>query len=154
MGHDVHQLVDGRKLIIGGVKIPHEQGLLGHSDADVLVHAVCDALLGAAHLGDIGVHFPDSDSAFKDIDSLVLLQQVGHMIAEKGYNIINLDATVFAQAPKLGSFRREMETNLARTLAMDSDCVNVKFTTTEHLGFVGEGRGIEASAVVLLHPKD
>ena len=150
MGSDVHQLIDGRKLIIGGVEIPHEKGLLGHSDADVLVHAVCDALLGAAKLGDIGMHFPDNQDAYKNICSLELLLKVKDMILGHGFSILNLDATVFAQEPKLDPYRTKMEGNISKTLGIYENCVNVKFTTTERLGFVGEGRGIQASCVVLI----
>ena len=150
MGHDVHQLVEGRKLIIGGVEIPHSKGLLGHSDADVLVHAVCDALLGAAKLGDIGLHFPDNQDAYKDICSLDLLKKVRDMISGQGYSVINLDATVFAQEPKLSPYRTDMEDQISTALDINADCVNVKFTTTETLGFVGEGRGIQASCIALI----
>lgn len=151
LGHDVHKLIAGRKLILGGVEIPFDKGLLGHSDADVLVHAVCDALLGAAALGDIGIHFPDTDEKFLGINSLELLSRVNNMISEEGYKIINLDSTIFAQNPKLSPFRKEMEDNIARTLNIDSDIVNVKFTTTEKLGFIGNGSGMMANCMVLLN---
>lgn len=153
LGHDIHPLVEGRDLIIGGVCIPFEKGLLGHSDADVLVHAVCDALLGAANLGDIGMHFPDSDPAFKGISSLKILSEAGNMLLNLDYDIINLDATVFAQAPKLSSFRSPMENNISLALGLGPGAVNVKFKTAEHLGFVGEGRGVEASCIALIQKK-
>lgn len=149
-GHDVHQLAVGRALILGGVTIPHEKGLMGHSDADVLVHAVCDALLGAAALGDMGEHFPDTDSRFRNISSLTLLAATGAMLRECGYGIANLDATVFAQAPKLAPFRQSMTDNIARTLDVGAGRVNIKFTTTEGLGFVGEGRGMAAHCIALI----
>lgn len=149
-GFDVHRLVEGRRLVLGGVEIPFEKGLLGHSDADVLVHAICDALLGAAALGDIGSHFPDTDSRYKDIDSLVLLQQVGILLKRKGLAIINLDTTIIAQAPKLAPHIKKMTANIARTLAITEDQVGIKATTTEGLGFTGRGEGIAAQAVVLL----
>jgi 2-C-methyl-D-erythritol 2,4-cyclodiphosphate synthase len=151
IGHDVHRLIADRKLILGGVDIPHDKGLAGHSDADVLVHAVCDALLGAAGLGDIGLHFPDTDDAFKDISSLKLLHRTLEMIREEGYGIINLDATIFAQAPRLGPYRKAMETNIAEILEIGKNRVNIKFTTTEGLGFVGRGEGIRADCIALLN---
>ncbi len=150
----MHRLVAGRPLILGGVHIPHEKGLLGHSDADVLIHAVCDALLGAAGLGDIGVHFPDTNPAYKGADSLELLAVVGHRIREQGYALGNLDATVIAQQPKLSPHRLKMAENIARVLAVDPTCVNIKATTTEGLGFVGREEGIAADCVALLQRID
>ena len=149
-GFDVHQLVTGRKCIIGGVDIPFERGLLGHSDADVLLHAICDALLGAAALGDIGKHFPDSDARFKGIDSRELLKHVGALIAERGYGIGNIDATIIAQAPKMAPHIPSMVKNIADDLGIDVGLVNVKATTTEQLGFTGRGEGIAAEAVCLI----
>ena len=149
-GYDVHRLVEGRDLIIGGVKIPYEKGLLGHSDADVLTHAVMDALLGAAALGDIGKHFPDTDPAYKGADSLKLAQHVAKLLQDQGYRIGNIDATVIAQAPKLAPHIPLMKQNLARALGCDADQINVKATTEEHLGFTGEGLGIAAHAVCLI----
>lgn len=149
-GYDVHRLVENRDLIIGGVKIPYEKGLLGHSDADVLLHAIMDALLGAAALGDIGKHFPDSDPAYKGISSLLLLKKVGELIREKGFFVENIDATIIAQAPKMRPFIEEMRKNIADALDMDTDTVNVKATTEEGLGFTGTGEGISAQAVCLL----
>ena len=150
IGYDVHRLVTGRRLVLGGVVIPFEKGLLGHSDADVLAHAVCDALLGAAGLGDIGLHFPDTDPKFKDISSLMLLAETRVMIGIKGYSIRNIDTIVFAEAPKIGPFRREMQENLANTVEVDPDRVNIKATTTEGLGIFGKGEGIGAMSVALL----
>ena len=150
MGYDVHRLVEGRKLILGGVEIPYEKGLLGHSDADVLLHAVMDALLGAAARGDIGMHFPDSDPALSGADSGMLLAQVGGLLKKEGYRIENIDATVIAQRPKLGPYREQMRRNMARVLELAADQVNVKATTEEGLGFTGSGEGISAQAVVLL----
>ena len=147
MGYDVHQLVEGRKLIIGGVEIPFEKGLLGHSDADVLLHAISDALLGAAALGDIGKHFPDTDERYKGADSLKLLEEVGRLLAEKGYTVGNVDATIVAQRPKMASHIPVMRENIARVLHVDVDRINVKATTEEHLGFTGSGQGISAYAV-------
>ena len=149
-GFDVHQLVEGRKLIIGGVEIPHEKGLLGHSDADVLLHAICDALLGAAALGDIGRHFPDSDPRYKGIDSRHLLREVGQLLKGKGFRVTNLDATIIAQAPKMAPYIAQMVANIAADLEVAADCVNVKATTTEKLGFTGRGEGIAAQAVCLI----
>ena len=149
-GYDVHRLTEGRDLIIGGVKIPYEKGLLGHSDADVLTHAVMDALLGAAALGDIGKHFPDTDPAYKGADSLKLAQHVAKLLQDHGYRIGNIDATVIAQAPKLAPHIPLMKQNLARALGCDADQINVKATTEEHLGFTGEGLGIAAHAVCLI----
>lgn len=149
-GYDVHKLVEDRKLIIGGVEIPHYKGLLGHSDADVLAHAICDALLGAAALGDIGKHFPDNDDRYKDIDSLVLLEKVCELIRNKGYEISNVDSTILAQAPKLRPYIDEMRNKLAKAMKLDIDELSVKATTEERLGFTGREEGIAAHAVVLL----
>ena len=147
MGYDVHRLVPGRALIIGGVVIPYDKGLLGHSDADVLLHAVTDALLGAAALGDIGRHFPDTDERFKGADSQKLLAQAAEMAREKGYTVGNVDATVVAEAPKLAPYLTEMRDNISRILGVDLDQVNVKATTEERLGFTGRGEGMSAYAV-------
>ena len=147
MGYDVHQLVEDRKLIMGGVEIPFEKGLLGHSDADVLLHAVSDALLGAAALGDIGKHFPDTDERYKGADSLKLLEAVGRLLAEKGYTVGTVDATTVAQQPKMAPHIPVMRENIARVLHVDVDRINVKATTEEHLGFTGSGQGISAYAV-------
>lgn len=149
-GYDVHRLVEERKLILGGVEIPYEKGLLGHSDADVLLHAIMDALLGAAALGDIGKHFPDTDPAYKGADSMTLLAHVGKLIEKNAYFIENIDATVIAQRPKLAPYIPQMKENIARVLGMQPGQVNVKATTEEGLGFTGEGLGIAASAVCLL----
>lgn len=149
-GWDVHALVAGRKLIIGGVEIPHHTGLLGHSDADVLLHAITDALLGAAALGDIGKHFPDTSADFKDADSWLLLQRTGELIANKGYRIGNIDSTVIAQAPKLAPYIDAMRARIAAALNMDVADVNVKAKTAEKMGPVGEGKSMEARAVVLI----
>ncbi|MCQ4935742.1 MULTISPECIES: 2-C-methyl-D-erythritol 2,4-cyclodiphosphate synthase [Anaerotignum] len=149
-GYDVHKLVENRKLILGGVEIPFEKGLLGHSDADVLVHAIMDALLGAAALGDIGRHFPDTKEEYKGADSLKLLSRVLYLISEKGYCIINIDATIIAQKPKLAPFIPEMCQMIAKTLDIKGSQVNVKATTEEGLGFTGAGEGIAATAVCLL----
>ena len=149
-GYDTHRLVTGRKLILGGVCVPHGLGLRGHSDADVLVHAIMDALLGAAALGDIGRHFPDSDARYKDVSSLVLLAKVAHMIKLEGYSICNIDSVIVAQAPKLAPFIDQMIENIAATLAIDQHRVNVKATTEEGLGFTGNAEGISAKAVCLL----
>ena len=146
-GYDVHRLVEGRKLILGGVEIPYEKGLLGHSDADVLVHALMDAMLGAAGMGDIGRHFPDTDNQYKGIDSMLLLAKVTQLLAEAGYKVNNIDVTIVAQRPKLAGFIPQMETNIARVIGVDDTMVNVKATTTEKLGFEGEGLGISAYAV-------
>ena len=149
-GYDVHRLVEGRKLILGGVNIPWEKGLLGHSDADVLVHAVMDALTGAARLGDIGKLFPDTDPRYAGISSLKLLAEVGRLLNERGYQVVNIDATLLAQAPKVGPYKQEMAENMARALGIQPDQVNVKATTEEGLGFTGDGSGMAAHAVVLL----
>lgn len=153
MGYDVHQLVENRKLIIGGVDIPYEKGLLGHSDADVLLHAISDALLGAAALGDIGKHFPDTDPRYKGADSLKLLEEVGNLLAEKGYVVGNVDATIVAQKPKMLPHISQMRENIARVLRVDIDQINVKATTEEHLGFTGSGQGISSYAVAGIEPK-
>ena len=149
-GWDVHALVAGRKLIIGGVEIPHSMGLLGHSDADVLLHAITDALLGAAAMGDIGKHFPDTSADFKDADSWLLLQRTGQLITNKGYRIGNIDSTVIAQAPKLAPYIDAMRARIAAALSMDVANVNVKAKTAEKMGPVGEGKSMEARAVVLI----
>lgn len=149
-GFDVHQLVAGRKLIIGGVEIPYEKGLLGHSDADVLLHAICDALLGAAALGDIGRHFADTDVRFKNIDSRILLRETLHLVRQAGWRVGNVDATLIAQAPKMAPHIPQMVAHIAADLRVEPHAVNVKATTTEHLGYTGRGEGIAAQAVVLL----
>ncbi|MBR2499838.1 MAG: 2-C-methyl-D-erythritol 2,4-cyclodiphosphate synthase [Clostridia bacterium] len=149
-GYDVHKFQEGRKLILGGVDIEHSMGLLGHSDADVLVHAIMDALLGAAALGDIGKHFPDTDEAYRDADSLELLKKVVFLIKQKGYIIINIDSTIIAQKPKLLPYIEDMKKNIAGAMAMDADDINVKATTTEHLGFEGRCEGISAHAVCII----
>jgi 2-C-methyl-D-erythritol 2,4-cyclodiphosphate synthase len=153
-GYDVHRLVPGRKLILGGVEIPFEKGLLGHSDADVVLHAVCDALLGAAGLEDIGVHFPDSDAAYKDIDSMKLLEQTRNKLSACGFAIQNLDATVFAEAPKISPYRAAMRERIAKTLKLAVEDVNIKATTTEGLGYIGRGEGIAAMCTVLISKKE
>ena len=149
-GYDVHRLVDDRKLMLGGVEIPYEKGLLGHSDADVLLHAISDALLGAAGLGDIGRHFPDTDPAYKDADSLKLLACVAEKVFAAGYRVSNVDVTMVAQAPKLKAYIPQMEQNIAMALDIDRTRVNVKATTEEHLGFTGDGSGMACHAVCLL----
>ena len=149
-GMDVHQLVPGRDLIIGGVKINYEKGLKGHSDADVLIHSVCDAMLGAAGLGDIGEHFPDTDPQYKGISSSILLEKCSDLIGEKGYEILNMDCIVFAQEPRLSPYKKKMAENIAKVLNLDTDFVNVKATTTERLGFVGRGEGIAAQTTLLI----
>ena len=150
MGYDVHKLVENRDLILGGVKIPYEKGLLGHSDADVLTHAVMDALLGAAALGDIGKHFPDTDPAYKGISSILLLKHVGGLLRSNGWKIGNIDATVIAQRPKLAPYIRNMCENIAEALDIDIDQINVKATTEEGLGFTGEGLGIASNAICIV----
>jgi 2-C-methyl-D-erythritol 2,4-cyclodiphosphate synthase len=150
-GVDVHALVTGRKLVIGGVDIPNEKGLDGHSDADVLVHALCDALLGAAAMGDIGRHFPDTDSRYKNADSRMLLREVSRLVQEAGYRIVNIDATIIAQAPKMAPHIPSMVNNIAGDLGLSRGQVNIKATTTEGLGYIGRGEGIAAEAVVLLN---
>ena len=154
MGYDVHRLVEERRLILGGVEIPYEKGLLGHSDADVLLHAIMDAMLGAAALGDIGRHFPDTDPAYKGADSMVLLQACREKLRAAGYRVHNLDALICAQAPKMAPHIETMRANIARALQLDVDAVNVRATTTERLGFVGDGSGISAYAVCLLEDAD
>jgi 2-C-methyl-D-erythritol 2,4-cyclodiphosphate synthase len=151
IGYDVHQLVEGRKLILGGVEIPHSLGLLGHSDADVLTHAVMDALLGAAGLGDIGRHFPDTDQSYKGISSLSLLKQVMRLITEQGYVVGNVDAVITAQRPKLAPYMEKMTKLLSETMAVAPEDINLKATTTEHLGFEGREEGISVTAVCLLN---
>jgi 2-C-methyl-D-erythritol 2,4-cyclodiphosphate synthase len=150
IGYDIHCLVEGRPLILGGVPIAYEKGLLGHSDADVLVHAICDALLGAAGLGDIGVHFPDSDPQYKDISSLKLLSNTCRMLAAKRFRIVNLDTVVFAEAPKLGSQRHDMQNTIAKAMNVTAQQINIKATTTEGLGVIGKGEGIGAMCVALI----
>ncbi len=150
MGYDVHKLVEDRKLILGGVDIPYEKGLLGHSDADVLVHAIMDALLGAAGLDDIGKHFPDTDPKYKGISSILLLKHVGDLVREHGYTIGNIDATVVAQRPKLRPYIDEMRKNMAEALNIEVKDINVKATTEEGMGFTGEGRGMSSTAICLL----
>lgn len=149
-GYDVHRFAEGRDLVLGGVKIPHDRGLLGHSDADVLTHAIMDALLGAAALGDIGLHFPDSDPAYRGISSLSLLERVGKLLREKGYSVGNIDATVVAEEPRLRPYIDAMRKNIAAALGVDAELVSVKATTEEGLGFTGERLGIAAHAVCLL----
>lgn len=149
-GYDVHKLAEGRKLIIGGVEIPYEKGLLGHSDADVLVHAIMDALLGAAALGDIGKHFPDTDPKYKGADSLMLMREVRRILKENGYRIGNVDSTIIAQAPKMSPHIDTMRRNIAEALGLDVSQVSVKATTEERLGFTGRGEGISAQAVALI----
>lgn len=150
MGYDVHQMVEDRRLIIGGVTIPYERGLLGHSDADVLLHAIMDALLGAAALGDIGKHFPDSDPAYEGISSLLLLQKVGELLEKEGFLIENIDATIIAQAPKMRPYIDTMRENIAKALGLEVSQVNVKATTEEGLGFTGAGQGISSQAICML----
>ncbi len=153
MGYDVHRLVEGRKLILGGVEIPWEKGLRGHSDADVLLHAIADALLGAAALGDIGRHFPDTDEKFAGADSMKLLAEVARLVGEKGYRVGNVDATIVAQAPKLAPHIEKMAQNIANVLKVERDQINVKATTEERLGFTGSGEGMSAYAVAGLEKK-
>ena len=149
-GYDVHRLTEGRELILGGVKIDYEKGLLGHSDADVLLHAVSDALLGAAGLGDIGKRFPDSEERYRGISSLLLLKEVGKCLRENGWQVVNLDSTIVAQAPKLSPYREAMRRNLAEALGIDEASVSVKATTEERLGFTGDGSGMAAQAIALI----
>ena len=149
-GYDVHAFSDDRKCIIGGVEIPYEKGLLGHSDADVLLHAISDSLLGAAALGDIGKHFPDTDPEFKGADSLVLLEKVNELLEQKGYKVVNVDATVIAQVPKLAPYITDMRENIAKALKTDVDFISVKATTEEKLGFTGRKEGISAHSVCLI----
>jgi 2-C-methyl-D-erythritol 2,4-cyclodiphosphate synthase len=148
IGYDVHKLVEGRKLILGGVEIPYEKGLLGHSDADVLLHAIKDAMLGAVALGDIGKHFPDTDDRYKGASSIKLLKEVNNKVNDKGYKINNIDVVIIAQKPKMAPYVEKMRKNIAEALEIDIECINVKATTTEGLGFTGEGKGIAAQAVV------
>jgi len=150
IGYDVHRLVEGRKLILGGVTIPFEKGLLGHSDADVLIHAVCDALLGAAGLGDIGLHFPDTDPKLKDISSMIILSKIYSLLKNKGFSVINLDSTIMAEEPKITPFRATIQKNIARTIEIEPECVNVKATTLETLGMIGKGEGIAALCIALI----
>jgi len=149
-GFDVHQLVAGRKLVVGGVEIPHDKGLLGHSDADVLLHAICDAMLGAAALGDIGKHFPDSDARYKGIDSRQLLRHCAKLLRDLGLRVANVDATIIAEAPRMAPHIPKMVENIAADLAVPRNAVNVKATTTEKLGFIGRGEGVAAQAVCLV----
>jgi len=149
-GFDVHQLVAGRRLVIGGVEIAHDKGLLGHSDADVLLHAICDAMLGAAALGDIGKHFPDSDARYKGIDSRELLRHCAKLLREHGLRVVNIDATIIAEAPRMATHIPKMVENIAADLAVPRNAVNVKATTTEKLGFAGRGEGIAAQAICLV----
>ena len=149
-GFDVHRLVAGRKLVIGGVEIAHDKGLLGHSDADVLLHAICDALLGAAALGDIGKHFPDTDERYRGIDSRRLLREVATLLADRGRRVVNVDATIVAQAPRMAPHIPKMVANIAADLGIEAHYVNVKATTTEELGFTGRGEGIAAQAICLV----
>ena len=151
MGYDVHKRVEGRKLIIGGVEIPYEKGLLGHSDADVLLHAIIDALLGAAALGDIGSHFPDTDEAYKGISSIELLERTAKLLLENGHTVSNIDSTIIVQKPKMAPHIDTMRENIAGALGIDKSLVSVKAKTNEHMGFTGRGEGIEARAVALLN---
>jgi 2-C-methyl-D-erythritol 2,4-cyclodiphosphate synthase len=153
-GYDVHRLVEGRKLVIGGVEIPNEKGLLGHSDADVLLHAICDALLGAAGLGDIGRHFPDTTPKYKGISSLALLAEVHRLLADAGFRVNNIDATIVAERPKMAPYIQTMVSNIASEVKADRSAVNVKATTTEGLGFAGRGEGIAAYAVCTIRSHD
>ena len=150
IGYDVHRLVEGLTLVLGGVTIPFEKGLLGHSDADVLIHAVCDALLGAAGLGDIGLHFPDTDPKLKDISSILILSKTYNLLKDKGFSIINLDSTIMAEAPKITPFKKKKKKNIARTIEIEPECVNVKATTLETLGMMGKGEGIAALCIALI----
>ncbi|MEW9094562.1 MAG: 2-C-methyl-D-erythritol 2,4-cyclodiphosphate synthase [Clostridiaceae bacterium] len=150
MGYDVHRLVEGRKLIIGGVEIPYEKGLLGHSDADVLLHALMDSILGAAALGDIGKHFPDKDDSYKDISSVKLLKEVKKIVENKGYKVANIDSTIIAQSPKMAPYIEEMRMKVSETLDISVDMINIKATTEEGLGFTGSGEGISAQSICLL----
>jgi len=153
IGYDIHRLIEGRKLILGGVEIPHEKGLEGHSDADVLLHAVCDSILGALGKGDIGEHFPNTDEQYKDISSLVLLERVSALVNEEGYTIGNIDCVIQAEEPNLGKHKSQMRQSIARALAVDVSVVNIKATTQERLGAIGKKEGIAAFASVLLAPK-
>jgi 2-C-methyl-D-erythritol 2,4-cyclodiphosphate synthase len=149
-GYDVHAFTDGDHVTLGGERIGHSRGILAHSDGDVLLHAICDALLGAAGLGDIGMHFPDTDSRWRGVDSRAFVRHVHGLLQQRGYRVVNVDATVIAQAPRLGRHREAMRANIAGDLAIDPACVNVKATTTEGLGFIGRGEGIACQAVVLI----
>ncbi|MCK5542624.1 MAG: 2-C-methyl-D-erythritol 2,4-cyclodiphosphate synthase [Desulfobacterales bacterium] len=149
-GFDVHKLINGRDLILGGVNIPFEKGLDGHSDADVLVHSICDALLGAAGLGDIGEHFSDSDSQFKGISSLVLLEKCAGMLLDAGFSVCNIDSTIIAQAPKISAYKKGMINNIAKAIKIDHELINIKGTTTEKLGYIGKGEGIAAQTVTII----
>ncbi|KGN02325.1 2-C-methyl-D-erythritol 2,4-cyclodiphosphate synthase [Clostridium novyi A str. 4570] len=153
MGYDVHKLCENRKLILGGIEIPYELGLLGHSDADVLIHAIMDSLLGAAALGDIGKHFPDTDNKYKGISSMVLLKEVGKLLNENSYEIINIDATIIAQKPKMAPYIKDMIKNIASALCINENQVNIKATTEEGLGFTGEGLGISSQSICLINEK-
>ncbi|NLI61389.1 MAG: 2-C-methyl-D-erythritol 2,4-cyclodiphosphate synthase [Clostridiales bacterium] len=150
IGYDVHRLVENRPLIVGGAKIPFDRGLLGHSDADVLVHAIMDAILGALGMGDIGRHFPDSSDEYKDISSISLLSRVGDMVGESSYRIVNIDSIIMAESPKMAPYLEDMKANISNALGIEPSMVNIKATTTEGLGFVGSGQGIAAKAVALL----
>ena len=149
-GYDIHRLTTGRNLVLGGVRIPFEKGLLGHSDADVLLHAICDALLGAAGLGDIGIHFPDTDSRFKDAASITLLKSTVDMIRDKGFEIVNIDATIFAELPKLTPYREAIKQSISDALSVSPDRINIKATTMEGMGAIGNGEGIGAGCVALI----
>ncbi len=153
MGYDVHRFAGGRPLILGGVSIPYDVGLMGHSDADVLAHAVCDALLGAAGLGDIGLHFPDTDQRFKNISSLLLLKMVADMLDENNFSVVNIDATILAQQPKIAPYRMEMQKNIADAVRLSGERVNVKATTTEGLGSIGRSEGIGAMCIAMIERK-
>lgn len=149
-GYDVHRLIEGRKMILGGVEIPFEKGLLGHSDADVLLHAICDAMLGSLALGDIGKHFPDSDNRFKDISSLLLLEKTNELIISKKYRVVNIDSTIVLQQPKIAPYIQSMTENISKVLRVEKEAVSIKATTSEGMGFTGTGEGIVAYATVLL----
>ena len=153
-GYDIHRLTKGRNLVLGGVRIPFEKGLIGHSDADVLLHAVCDALLGAAGLGDIGIHFPDTDSRFKDASSITLLKSTVDMIRDKGFKIVNIDTTIFAELPKLTPYREAIKQSISNALRLSPDRINIKATTMEGMGAIGNGEGIGAECVVLIESAD
>jgi 2-C-methyl-D-erythritol 2,4-cyclodiphosphate synthase len=150
IGYDVHRLVEGGRLVLGGVTIPFEKGLLGHSDADVLIHAVCDALLGAAGLGDIGMHFPDTDPKLKNISSMIILSKTHEILKGKDFSVINLDSTIMAEIPKITPFKATMQKNIARAIEIEPECVNVKATTLETLGMLGRGEGIAALCIALI----
>lgn len=150
IGYDVHPLVEKRKLILGGVEIPFEKGLKGHSDADVLMHAVCDALLGAAGLGDIGMHFPDTDPKYKDVSSIQLFIETFQMVKEKGFSVLNIDSIIFAEAPKLSPYRSAMQQKISSAIDLEPDRINIKATTTEGLGMIGKGEGIGAMCVAMI----